>query len=110
MKSSMHRSAPRLLLVCALTMAAGAAARAQESLADAVLYGSAARVDAMIAGGADVNAVDSMGLTPLMTAAAQGHTAIARKLIAAGATVSTIAEDGTTALMRAASANRGEMA
>jgi Raf kinase inhibitor-like YbhB/YbcL family protein len=47
-------------------------------------------------------------MTPLMTAAAQGHAAVARLLIAAGANVNATDRDAITALMRAAASNRTE--
>ena len=59
----------------------------QQSLPDAVVYGQTAVVQALIEGGADVNAPDDTGLTPLALAAMQGQTAIARLLIAAKADV-----------------------
>src|SRR6185369_5773380 len=80
----------------------------QQTLPDAVVYGQTAAVQALITSGADVNAPDEGGLTPLALAAMQGQTAIARLLIAAKAKVNDASSDGTTALMRAASANRGE--
>ena len=79
------------------------------TLPEAVLYGRAAEVKTLLAAGADVNAPDDTGMTPLMVAAAQGDGAIARLLIAGGANVSAAAADGTTALMHAASANRGDL-
>ena len=71
-------------------------------------YGQRAVVETLIKGGADVNAPDESGLTPLALAAMQGQTAIARLLIAAKADVNEASSDGTTPLMRAASANHGE--
>ena len=65
-------------------------------------------MQSLIEGGADVNAPDDSGLTPLALAAMQGQTAIARLLIAAKADVNDASSDGTTPLMRAASANHGE--
>jgi Raf kinase inhibitor-like YbhB/YbcL family protein len=81
----------------------------QASLSDAVLYGDARAAQSLIAGGADVNAMDDTGMTPLMVAASEGRTAIARMLIAAGANVNASSQDGSDALMRAASANRVEV-
>ena len=78
------------------------------SLADAALYGQADAARRLIAAGADVNAPDDTGMTPLMIAASQGHIGIAQLLIAAKADVNAVSEDKTTALMRAASANRGD--
>ena len=83
-----------------------AAMMQQASLTDAVLYGDTKAVQSLIAGGADVNAMDETGMTPLMVAASEGRTAIARMLIAAGASVKASSKDGSDALMRAASANR----
>ncbi len=109
-----HRA---LLIVVALVTAAGAIApraageQAQtdrQSLADAVLYNDTKAVQALIAGGADVNAFDETGMTPLMVAVSEGRTAIAKLLVAAKADVNLAAQDGTTPLMRAASANRRE--
>src|ERR1700730_36256 len=93
-------------IVVAAALAAGGAQA--PSLGDAVLYGQTAIVQQLIAGGADVNAPDDTGMTPLMVAASQGQTAIARMLIAAHADVDAAGDDRTTALMRAASANRGD--
>ncbi len=76
------------------------------SLSDAVLYGDVKAAQSLIASGADVNAFDATGMTPLMIAASEGKTAIAELLIQAGADVKLAGQDGTTALMRAASANR----
>jgi hypothetical protein len=47
--------------------------------------GSAGVAEALIKAGADVNAVDAIGTTPLMCAAFHGHTVVVRALLAAGA-------------------------
>lgn len=92
-----------------LLAASTAAQQAPASLFDAVLYGDERAVQALVAGGADVNAFDETGMTPLMIAASEGRTAIAKRLVEAGADVTLAGGDGTTALMRAASANRVEI-
>lgn len=51
--------------------------------------------------GADVNAIDERGSTPLLEAARYGHEDITRVLIAAGADVKAKDKDGKTALMLA---------
>ena len=95
-----------LLLALAIAIQTGAAA--PDAFADAVLDGQANAVQALIAKGANVNEPDDTGMTPLMTAAAQGHVAVARLLIAAGANVNATDRDAITALMRAAASNRTE--
>ena len=51
--------------------------------------------------GADVNATDERGSTPLLEAARYGHEEICRALIAAGANLKSKDRDGKTALMLA---------
>lgn len=62
----------------------------------------------LIAAGADVDAADASGLTPLMCAAGQGHEAIVRLLLEAGAKLELRDQEGFTALIFAA--NRGQAA
>ena len=59
--------------------------------------------------GADVNATDERGSTPLLEAARYGHDDIARVLIAAGADVKAQDKDGKTALMLAVQGNHDEV-
>ena len=59
--------------------------------------------------GADVNATDERGSTPLLEAARYGHEDIARVLIAAGANVNAKDKDGKTALMLAVQGNHDEV-
>ncbi|HEV2764326.1 MAG TPA: ankyrin repeat domain-containing protein [Pyrinomonadaceae bacterium] len=64
-------------------------------------------LSALLSAGADVNARDSGGLTPLMSAAYMGHDEIVRALVEKGAKLEEKDENGYTALMFAA--NRGEV-
>lgn len=93
-------------MIAALVLAV---ALQQPTLSDAVLYGDAKSVQSLIASGADVNAFDDTGMTPLMVASSEGRTAIAKLLLGAKADVNAAGQDGTTALMRAASANRRDV-
>jgi len=59
--------------------------------------------------GADVNAVDERGSTPLLEAARYGHEDICRALIAAGANLKSKDRDGKTALMLAVQGDHDEV-
>src|ERR1044071_5454728 len=59
--------------------------------------------------GADVNARDERGTTPLLEAARYGHDDICRILIAAGADVKAKDNDGKTALMLAVQNNHDDV-
>ena len=59
--------------------------------------------------GADVNATNERGSTPLLEAARYGHDDITRVLIAAGADVKAKDNDGKTALMLAVQGNHDEV-
>jgi ankyrin repeat protein len=72
-------------------------------LAKAAKYGNTASVQALLAGGAEVNAKFNYGVTALMEASANGHVAVVQKLLAAGAEVNTQGHDGRTALIHASS-------
>ena len=73
-----------------------------KEFADAIWRGDAAAVDAMIAAGADVNAVAPEGyFTPLHLAVEQMHAGIARRLIEAGADINCDLGDGWTPLRHA---------
>ena len=59
--------------------------------------------------GADVNATDERGSTPLLEAARYGHEDITRLLIAAGANLKAKDKDGKTALMLAVQNNHDDV-
>ena len=59
--------------------------------------------------GADVNATDERGSTPLLEAARFGHEDICRVLIAAGANLKSKDRDGKTALMLAVQGDHEEV-
>jgi ankyrin repeat protein len=72
--------------------------------------GDAARVDALIRKGADVNARNRFGSTPLYEAALEGHTEIIRKLLKAKADPDAANAGGMTALMIVARTSNAEAA
>ena len=57
--------------------------------------------DRLVAGGADVNAVEKDAMTPLMIAAFHGHLDVVKALARAGADVTRTDGDGSTALRNA---------
>lgn len=65
----------------------------------AVWVGNEAAVEHLIAKGADVNAKDAEGVTPLLLAIYKERTAIALSLIDHGADVNATAHDGSTPLL-----------
>jgi len=89
-------------LVYAQARAASAPSSHAALLFEAARRGSAARIRALIRGGADVEAADADGWTPLMFAAIKGHEPAVKALIDAGAPLDAQARDGASALMLAA--------
>src|SRR5579871_5955007 len=80
-------------------------------LHDAVKAGDRAKVQALVAGGANVNERDGLGSTPLHDAAWSGQTEIAAFLIAHGAEVNARhLEGGSTPLQYAIIKNNREIA
>ena len=81
-----------------------------DALFRATREGNTDMVRSLVSGpGADVNATDERGSTPLLEAARYGHEDIARVLIAAGANVDAKDRDGKTALMLAVQGNHDEV-
>lgn len=72
-----------------------------EQLHEAVRAGEVARARELIAAGADANARDSYGATPLMNAAHGGNVQMVRALIAAGADVNAVDDLGWNAIHKA---------
>jgi hypothetical protein len=77
---------------------------------NAALTGKSSMMSLGLLAGADVNAIDESGATPLMIAADAGHLEAVQKLIAKKADVNAKHRDnGKTALMLAASRGHGEV-
>ena len=101
------------LLLC-LIFASCAHQRARNSQTDALfratIEGNTDMVRSLVSSpGADVNATNERGSTPLLEAARYGHDDITRVLIAAGADVKAKDNDGKTALMLAVQGNHDEV-
>jgi ankyrin repeat protein len=73
--------------IAAVLLAGASGGAAADALTDAIRAGQAQTAIRLIEGGADVNAADSLGTTPLMWAARYGDAAIVERLIRAGANV-----------------------
>jgi ankyrin repeat protein len=81
-----------------------------DALFRAVREGDTTMVKSLLsAPGAEVNAKDDRGSTPLLEAARYGHNDIARMLIANGASFKAKDKDGKTALMLAVQGNHDEV-
>jgi ankyrin repeat protein len=80
------------------------------SLFDAVAAGDLARVEALLASGADPNPFDAEGRTPLILAAGNGHEDLVRTLLAGGADPILTDRMGESALTRAAAHGHGRVA
>lgn len=82
------------------SLAAGANLNAE--LAQAVVASDPARIKFLAAQGADLNARDSMGVTPLISAASARDSATVKLLLELGADANARSGDGLTPLMEAA--------
>jgi ankyrin repeat protein len=76
----------------------------------AVYHDDAELVDRLVAAGADVNARNDYGATPLSQAAVVGNVRVIRRLLSAGADVESANADGQTALMVLARSSNVEAA
>ena len=104
------------ILVISLLLAGcgqrGAAPRSAqtEALFRATIEGNTDMVKSLVSSpGADVNATNERGSTPLLEAARYGHDDICRVLIAAGANLKAKDNDGKTALMLAVQNNHDDV-
>ena len=81
-----------------------------DALFRATIEGNTDMVKSLLSSpGADVNATNDRGSTPLLEAARYGHDDICRVLIAAGADVKARDKDGKTALMLAVQGDHDEV-
>ena len=75
----------------------------------AAYYGDLPEVKRLLAAGAEVNAQDKNGITPLMAASLAGHREVVEFLLAKGAEVNAQDKSGKTALMFATRMNHPEV-
>lgn len=81
-----------------------------DALFRATIEGNTDMVKSLVSSpGADVNATNERGSTPLLEAARYGHEDISRVLIAAGANLKAKDKDGKTALMLAIQGDHDEV-
>ena len=102
------------LFVLCLVFVGCAKERARNTQTDALfratIEGNTDMVKSLLSSpGADVNATDERGNTPLLEAARYGHEDICRVLIAAGADIKAKDKDGKTALMLAVENNHDDV-
>ena len=90
-----------VVFVAVLLAGAGTGASAN-ALIDAVRAGNGQEAVRLIDGGADVNAADSLGTTPLMWASRYGDAALVERLIRAGADATAESVLGVTPMSEAA--------
>ena len=98
------------LAASAVGVAWHTAPRSKRQLSERLLWNAAwgdpAEAEQLIAQGADANARDAMGMTPLMWATVQGRSATMKLLLTAGADPALRNNDGYTARMLAKAERR----
>jgi ankyrin repeat protein len=106
----------RFSILLALCLVVGSCAQQRtrnaqtDALFRATVEGNTDMVKSLVSSpGADVNATDERGNTPLLEAARYGHDDICRVLIAAGANLKAKDKDGKTALMLAVQGGHDEV-
>ena len=110
----LRRFASALFLGLALLIGGWGALGAEdpgEALREAARLGDLARIEALLAAGAPVDAPARYGQTPLFYAAEKGHLAVAKRLVEAGANVN--AQDeffGASALEMSLQGGHAELA
>ena len=111
----MKKSVASMILFSICLIVAGCAQqRARNTQTDALfratVEGNTDMVRSLVSSpGADVNATDERGSTPLLEAARFGHEDICRVLIASGANLKAKDKDGKTALMLAVQNNHDDV-
>jgi ankyrin repeat protein len=99
-----------LIASCARHGAPPANSAQTDALFRATIEGNTDMVKSLLSSpGADVNATNERGSTPLLEAARYGHDDICRVLIAAGADLKAKDKDGKTALMLAVQGDHDEV-
>ena len=79
--------------------------RDHHELMNAATTGNTDKIKSFIQNGANLNAADSTGLTPLMAASYKGQTAVLKQLVQSKVTLDSKDESGYTALMYASNTN-----
>ena len=98
-----------LALIVLATTSAGAQAGRDGALLKAAEAGDAARIQELLASGADINTRDEHGRTPLMIAAVKGHAPAVTLLLDKGSDIAAKNKYGLSALQFAAGTGRAEV-
>lgn len=106
----MKANAAIMIPLLALPLLLTGMAPLDERLLAAAEKGDVNEAAALLKQGAQVNAIDGTGMTPLHLATGEGHEAVVRLLLERGASVNVAADGGWTPLHRAAQENREAVA